>query len=96
MLQLVHHALCQHSTAKFALLPKAETKYEAEITIVKQQMLRYPINSHAVCSPSLAILTAQEDNSTICLVHGQHAFMCEHICKAPDLLKKTEQPAYLL
>lgn len=43
MLQLVHHVLSQHSTARLALLPKAETKCEAEGSTVKQQILHYPI-----------------------------------------------------
>ncbi len=30
MLQLVHHSMFQHSTARLALLPQAETKCEAE------------------------------------------------------------------
>jgi hypothetical protein len=44
MLQLVHHSLVEHGTARLALLPKAETKRIAKISGVKQQILHCPIN----------------------------------------------------
>jgi len=64
MLQLGHHALSQHSTARLTLLPKAETKCEAENLLYSSRYCIVQSIDASSCNmhPSSAILAAQQDN----------------------------------